>query len=150
MDPKAQLHVERIALASRLEYLDVLKKHLDADDREISTRLGAIDAELARMAADDAAEDARQLEAKRRHDEETAALLDEQDMRDLVSAYYTNRRLRMFGEPVERDLAPEEVERVEAHIRAHGLTPPEPVATLTPEEETADIARQNGQREAHG
>jgi hypothetical protein len=69
MDTKVQLQLERLALASRREYVDISRQRLAADDREISARMGVIDAALAAIDADERAEDARTAEAKRQHDE---------------------------------------------------------------------------------
>jgi hypothetical protein len=49
----AHLYGERVALASRLEYVAVLRQRLDADAAAIAERLGEIKGELARLEAEE-------------------------------------------------------------------------------------------------
>lgn len=88
-------------------------------------QLAIVDAEIARRAAEDAAEDARQLEAKRRHDEEVArtkAALDAMEQLRAADAAFTAEELEAMR--------------------------PRP-NSFTPEEEGAAAAKVNGQPEAH-
>jgi hypothetical protein len=69
------LAASRFRLLGACDYIRIEQERLGDDLAENKRRLGIVEAELSRREAVRAAEDARLVEAKRRHDEEVAEII---------------------------------------------------------------------------